>query len=298
MISYIDKRKDVWGVQPICKVLQFAPSTYYSAKSRKPSLRSQRDESLMQTVTRVYEENYSVYGAEKIWRQCNREGIVVARCTVERLMKILKIQGKRRGGKKIKTTIPDHLALRPDDLVKRDFSASAPNQLWVADLTYVKCKPSWAYVAFITDVFARKIVGWKVSSSLRSEIATDALEMAIFSRTPSPGELRHHSDQGVQYLSFHYSTKLLEAGIAPSVGSKADSYDNALAETVNGLYKAEMIYPHGPFETIEELEWATLLYVDWFNNRRIHGSLGWTTPAEFESNYLARMHLGNESVPK
>ena len=298
MISYIDKRKEVWGVQPICKVLQFAPSTYYAAKSRPASPRSLKDKALEQEIKRIYEENYSVYGAQKIWRQCKREGIAVARCTIERLMRAMGIQGKRRGTKKVRTTIPDDLAMRPADLVKREFSASAPNRLWVSDLTYVRCNHSWAYVAFITDVYSRRIVGWRVSTSLRSDICTDALEMAIYARSPVPGELTHHSDMGVQYLSFRYSARLDEAGIAPSVGSKADSYDNALAETINGLYKAEMVYPRGPFETIEELEWSTLLYVDWFNNRRLHGSLEWIPPAEFERNYYARISLGNNGVPK
>ena len=252
-----------------------------------------RDETIKQEIARVYEENYSVYGARKIWHQLGREGFCVARCTIERLMAALGIKGARRGRGFIRTTISDELAMRPKDLVERDFSAIGPNRLWVADLTYVKTKMGWAYVAFIVDVFARAIVGWKVSSSLRSDLATDALEMAIYARSPVPGELTHHSDMGVQYLSFRYSARLDEAGIAPSVGSKGDSYDNALAETVNGLYKTEMVYRRGPFEGVDDLEWATLLYVDWFNNRRIHGSIGMITPSEFEPNYYARISLGN-----
>ena len=292
-MRYIDSRKSIWGVQPICRVLQFAPSTYYAAKARPASPRSLRDETIKQEIARVYEENYSVYGARKIWHQLGREGFCVARCTIERLMAALGIKGARRGRGFIRTTISDELAMRPKDLVERDFSAIGPNHLWVADLTYVKTKMGWAYVAFIVDVFARAIVGWKVSSSLRSDLATDALEMAVYARSPVPGELTHHSDMGVQYLSFRYSARLDEAGIAPSVGSKGDSYDNALAETVNGLYKTELVYRRGPFEGVDDLEWATLLYVDWFNNRRIHGSIGMITPAEFERNYYARISLGN-----
>ena len=292
-MRYIDSRKSIWGVQPICRVLQFAPSTYYAAKARPASPRSLRDETIKQEIARVYEENYSVYGARKIWHQLGREGLCVARCTIERLMAALGIKGARRGRGFIRTTISDELAMRPKDLVERDFSAIGPNRLWVADLTYVKTRMGWAYVAFIVDVFARAIVGWKVSFSLRSDLATDALEMAIYARSPVPGELTHHSDMGVQYLSFRYSARLDEAGIAPSVGSKGDSYDNALAETVNGLYKTEMVYRRGPFEGVDDLEWATLLYVDWFNNRRIHGSIGMITPAEFERNYYAQISLGN-----
>ena len=292
-MSYIDSRRSIWGVQPICKVLQFAPSTYYAAKARPSSSRQLRDEVLKQEITRVYEENYSVYGARKIWYQLQREDFSVARCTIERLMADLGIKGARRGRGFVRTTISDDLAMRPKDLVERDFSANGPNHLWVADLTYVKTRIGWAYVAFIVDVFARMIVGWKVSSSLRSDLATDALEMAIYSRSPNPGELVHHNDKGVQYLSFRYSARLEEAGITPSVGSKGDSYDNALAETVNGLYKTEMVYRRGPFGGVDDLEWATLLYVDWFNNRRIHGSIGMITPAEFERNYYAQISLGN-----
>lgn len=298
MISYIDMRKNKWGVRPICKVLQFAPSTYYAATSRSPSPRKLKDELLTQKITKVYDDNYKVYGAKKIWYQLKREGTKVARCTIERLMRELSIQGARRGKTKIRTTVPSDLGSRPSDLVKRDFSATGPNHLWVADLTYVRIRADWAYTAFITDAFARKIVGWKVSPSLRSEIATDALEMAIHQRPPVPGELVHHNDRGVQYLSFRYSTRLEEAGIAPSVGSKGDSFDNALAEAINGLYKTEMVKPHGVFETLEELEWATLLWVDWFNNRRLHGSLGWIPPAEFESNYYNQISLENKLVPK
>ncbi|MCL4517675.1 MAG: IS3 family transposase [Thaumarchaeota archaeon] len=293
VVSYIDCRKSIWGVQPICRVLQFAPSTYYAAKARPPSPRALRDEVLKQEITRVYAENYSVYGARKIWYQLQREGFSIARCTIERLMTALGISGVRRGRGFVRTTISDDLAMRPKDLVERNFSATGPNHLWVADLTYVKTKMGWAYVAFIVDVFARMIVGWKVSSSLRSDLATDALDMAIYSRSPKPGELVHHNDKGVQYLSLRYTARLEEAGITPSVGSKGDSYDNALAETVNGLYKTEMVYRHGPFDGVDDLEWATLLYVDWFNNRRIHGSIGMITPAEFERNYYAQISLGN-----
>ena len=272
--------------------MQFAPSTYYAAKARPASPRSLRDETIKQEITRVYEENYSVVGARKIWHQLGREGLCVARCTIERLMAALGIKGARRGRGFIRTTISDELAMRPKDLVERDFSANGPNRLWVADLTYVKTRMGWAYVAFIVDVFARAIVGWKVSSSLRSDLATDALEMAIYARSPVPGELTHHSDMGVQYLSFRYSEGWMRRNRS-LVGSKGDSYDNALAETVNGLYKTELVYRRGPFEGVDDLEWATLLYVDCFNSRRIHGSIGMITPVEFERNYYAQISLGN-----
>jgi putative transposase len=266
-------------------VLQFAPATYYAARCRPPSARQVRDEALKVEITRVFEENRRVYGADKVWTQLNREGHRVARCTVERLMRDLGLRGVRRG-RVWKTTIADDALLRPADLVERNFTAPGPNRLWVADLTYVKTHSGFCYVAFVVDVFSRFVVGWQVSTSLRSDLAIDALEMAIYARKREGLDgLVHHSDRGVQFLSIRYTERLAEAGIAGSVGSKGDSYDNALAESFNGLYKTECIYHEGPWAGADEVEWATLTYLDWFNNRRLHGEIGMIPPVEFEANY-------------
>jgi len=248
-----------------------------------------RDEELKPQVRRVYDENLGVYGADKVWAQLNREGIRVARCTVERLMRDLGIQGARRGRAWTTTTTSDDRAERPADLVERRFSAPAPNRLWVADLTYVKTHSGWVYVAFIIDVYSRFIVGWQASRSLRSDLALDALEMAIWARRDRDlAALVHHSDRGVQYLSIRYTERLAEAGVAASVGSKGDSYDNALAESFNGLYKWELVHRRGPWRGLEDVEWATLTYIDWFNHRRLHGELGMIPPAEFEAHHYAQ----------
>jgi putative transposase len=234
----------------------------------------------------VHAENRGVYGADKVWTQLKREGFGVARCTVERLMKDLGLEGVRRGRAWKKTTIGDESLFRPADLVKRKFTATAPNRLWVADLTYVKTHIGFVYVAFVLDVFSRFIVGWQVSSSLRSDLAIDALEMAVFARRADGlGDLVHHSDRGVQYLSIRYTERLAEAGVVASVGSRGDSYDNAMAESFNGLYKTELIFHEGPWRGVEDVEWATLTYVDWFNQRRIHNEIGKIPPAEFEQSY-------------
>jgi len=285
-VRFIDTYRCRWGVEPICRALQFAPATYYARRSRCPSARSIRDEALKVEVARVHAENFDVYGADKAWTQMNREGIPVARCTVERLMRDLGLCGVRRGRVyKITTTSDDNLH-RPDDLVKRQFVAAGPNRLWVADLTYVKTHVGWVYVAFVVDVFSRCIVGWQCSTSLRSDLAIDALEMAVYSRRDEDlSHLVHHSDRGVQYLSIRYTERLAEAGAVASVGSKGDSYDNALAESFNGLYKTELIHRRGPWKGIEDVEWATLTYVDWFNQRRIHNEIGKIPPAECEANY-------------
>jgi putative transposase len=279
----------VWGVEPICAVLQFAPSTYYAARSRPPSARRVHDEELKPEIMRVYRENLSVYGADKVWDQLNKDGIRVARCTVERLMRELGLQGCRRGRTWVVTTQGDETLMRPADLVDRSFKAPAPNLLWVADLTYVKTHSGWVYVAFIIDVFSRFVVGWQASRSLRSDLAIDALQIAIHNRGGDLGGLVHHSDRGVQYLSVRYSERLADNSIVASVGSKGDSYDNALAESFNGLYKWELIYRQGPWTGLEDVEFATLTYVDWFNNRRLHGEItagpGYTTPAAFEEEY-------------
>ena len=297
-MRYIDARKGRWGVEPICRALQFAPSTYYDTASRPPSERHVRDELLKPEIHRVHQSNCDgVYGAKKIWKQLHREGITVANCTVRRLMKAEGLSGARRGRAFKVTTVADEHQHRPSDLVDRQFVAPAPNRLWVADLTYVKTHTGWTYVAFIIDVFSRAIVGWQASTSLRSDLAIDALEMAIYSRNHRDlSSLIHHSDRGVQYLSIRYSERLGEAAIVASVGSKGDSYDNALAESFNGLYKTELIHRKGPWRNVEHVEWATLNYVDWFNNRRIHESLDYVPPVEFEAHYYDSNESENLAV--
>jgi putative transposase len=283
-VSFIDGHRDRWGVEPICRVLQVAPSTYHAASSRPPSARQLRDAQLKVEIQRVYKANFSVYGARKLWRQLHREGIVVGRDRVARLMRELGIRGVVRGKPK-RTTIPAEMAERPADLVERNFTAPAPNRLWVADLTYVATRAGFAYVAFIIDAFSRMIVGWRVSTSLRASLALDALEMAIWARQGGLDGLVHHSDRGGQYLAIRYTQRLAEEGAVASVGSKGDSFDNALAEAVNGLYKAELIGPRGPWRTAEQVELATLAWVQWWNQRRLHGALGDIPPAEHEATY-------------
>jgi putative transposase len=242
-------------------------------------------------IARVHAENFSVYGADKVWAQLNREGTRVARCTVERLMRDQGIRGVRRGRFK-RTTVAGPAADRPADLVERRFVADAPNRLWVADLTYVKTHTGWVYVAFVLDVFSRFVVGWQASTSLRSDLAIDALEMALYGRRHDDlSGLVHHSDRGVQYLSIRYTERLGEAGAVSSVGSRGDSFDNAMAESFNGLYKAELIHRRGPWKGVEDVEWATLTYVDWFNNRRLHTEIGMVPPAEFEQSYYRQTTL-------
>jgi putative transposase len=285
MTSYIDAHRERFGVEPVCRVLQFAPATYYAARGRPPSARAQRDEVLASEIERVWTENRRVYGADKVWRQLNREGIRVARCTVERLMRLNGFAGVVRG-KPVRTTVASQAAGRPADLVDRHFRAPAPNRLWVADLTYVKTHSGWVYVAFVVDVFSRRIVGWQASRSLRSDLALDALEMAIWARRGEKLDgLVHHSDRGVQYLSIRYTERLGEEGAVTSVGSKGDSYDNAMAESFHGLYKAELIRKDGPWRGLDDVEYATLDYVDWFNHRRLHGEIGMVPPAELELTY-------------
>jgi putative transposase len=285
VIAYIDAHRDEFGVEPICRVLQIAPSTYYAAKARPASARAVRDDQLTVEIVRVFEANYRCYGVRKVWRQLRREGHVVARCTVARLMRRLGLAGLVRG-KAARTTVSDAEAARPADLVARDFRAPAPNRLWVADLTYIRTWSGWVYAAFVIDVYSRMIVGWQLATHLRTDLALDALEMAIWRRRRDQADLSqlvHHSDRGGQYLSIRYTERLADAGVAASVGSKGDSYDNALAESFNGLFKAELIRRYGPWRGIDDVELATLEYLDWFNHRRLHSACDDHPPAEFEA---------------
>ena len=285
-MRFIAEHKERWGVEPICRELQVAPSSYYAAIRRLPSARQRRDEVLEDAIRRVWDEHHRVYGADKVWAQLKREGLLVARCTIERLMRRLGLRGVVRGKASVRTTVGDEAADRPLDLVARQFRAPAPNRLWVADLTYVKTHSGRAYVAFVVDVCSRYVVGWQASRSLRADLALDALEMALWARRSKElAGLIHHSDRGVQYLAIRYTERLAEAGAVPSVGSRGDSYDNALAESFNGLYKAELIRHRGPWRGLGDVEYATLEYVDWFNHRRLHGELGMLPPAEFEATY-------------
>lgn len=280
-----------------------APNTYWVARKRPLSQRVRRDRELIVEIQRVYDENLFVYGADKVWAQLNRENIRVARCTVERLMRARGLSGARRGKTFTVTTVTDDRQQRPADLVERNFRACAPNRLWVADLTYVKTHSGWVYVAFVIDVYSRMVVGWQASRSLRSDLAIDALEMAVFNRQRAGAdlsELTHHSDRGVQYLSVRYSERLAENQIIASVGSKGDSYDNALAESFNGLYKWELINQQGPWRGLDDVEFATMTYVDWFNHRRLHSQItngtNYTTPAEFEADHYRQTQAALEAV--
>jgi putative transposase len=295
-VSFINAHKASWGVEPICKVLQVAPSTYYAALSRQPSVRRQRDEALKVEITRVHRDNFGVYGVEKVWRQLHREGIQVGRDRVARLMDELDLEGVVRGKRKPITTMTTEVDTRPDDLVERNFTASAPNALWVADLTYVSTWSGFVYVAFVIDVFSRFIVGWRVSRSLQADVALDALEMAIWRRQRHDlTGLVHHSDRGSQYTAIRYTDRLEEIGAMRSVGSRGDSYDNALAENVNGLYKAEVIHRQGPWRSLEHVELATAAWVQWWNERRLHSANGHIPPAEFEGRYY-RLQEASEAA--
>jgi putative transposase len=293
MYRCVDAHRATHGVEPMCKVLRIAPSGYwrYAARQRRPELRSaraRRDERLEPQIRRVWQANQQVYGADKVWKQLNREDIVVARCTVERLMRGFGLRGVVRG-RTPRTTIPDAKVPCPLDHVNRQFKASRPNELWVSDFTYVSTWQGFVYVAFVIDVFARRIVGWRASRSMHTEFVLDALEQALYARrrdTNAP--LVHHSDRGSQYVSIRYTERLAEAGIEPSVGSKGDSYDNALAETINGLYKTELIKRRAPWKTVEAVELATLEWVAWFNHHRLMKPLGYIPPAEAERNYYER----------
>ncbi len=288
MTGFIEDHRDQYGVEPICKVLPIAPSTYYTHAARKldPDLRPNRDwkdDALCVEIRRVWDENKQVYGPRKVWRQLHREGYRVARCTVERLMRRLGLQGVRRG-KAIRTTFSDKAMPCPRDQVNRQFQAPHPNALWVSDFTFVSTWQGFVYVAFVIDVFARRIVGWKASSSARTDFVLDALEQALWARKPTQGGLIHHSDRGSQYVSIRYTERLAEAGIEPSVGSVGDSYDNALAETIIGLFKTEVI-DRQSWKHRDAVELATLEWVDWYNHKRLLGSIGHIPPAEAEANY-------------
>ena len=294
MRNFVDQHREIYGVEPICKALRIAPSGYWhhAACQRKPELRSaraKRDDVLAPQIERVWQANMQVYGADKVWKQMNREGMTVARCAIERLMKRLSLQGVRRG-KVVRTTVQDKAVPCPLDRVNRQFKADRPNQLWVSDFTYVSTWQGWLYVAFVIDVFARRIVGWRVSSSMRTDFVLDALEQALYDRQPERQDaLVHHSDRGSQYVSIRYTERLAEAGIEPSVGSRGDSYDNAFAETINGLYKAELIHRRAPWKTKESVELTTLEWVSWFNHHRLLESIGYIPPAEAEANYYRQL---------
>jgi putative transposase len=294
MIAFIDDHREVHGVEPICKVLPIAPSNYHAhvAKRVDPErlpARAKQDMALKPEIARVFTENFEVYGARKVWRQLNREGVAVVRCTVERLMQDMGLQGVVRG-KPVRTTVSDKATPCPLDHVNRQFHAPMPNVLWLSDFTYVSTWAGFVYVAFVIDAYARRIVGWRVSRTAQAGFVLDALEQALHDRRPTRRDgLIHHSDRGVQYVSIKYTERLAEAGIEPSVGSVGDSYDNALAETVIGLFKAEVIHRRGPWRSFEAVEFATLEWVDWFNHRRLLEPIGNIPPAEAEERYYAML---------
>jgi len=294
MVGFINDHRGQYGVESICAVLPIAPSTYFRHQARqvdptRRSARAQRDDELRDAIQRVWDDNFQVYGPRKVWQQLRRQGMQVARCTVRRLMRAMGLQGAVRGRAWVTTTQPAIRADRPSDLVERDFTATGPNQLWVADFTYVATWRGFVYVAFVIDVFARRIVGWRVSTSLRTDFVLDALEQAIYDRrSVTLAGLVHHSDRGTQYLSMRYSDRLADASIAPSVGSRGDSYDNALAESVIGLFKTEVIQRRGPWRHAEAVEFATLTWVHWFNTQRLLEPIGYMPPAEYEARYYAQ----------
>jgi len=302
MVAFIDQHRATYGVEPICAVLPIAPSTDFLQKAQDldpttRSARAQRDEELRAAIQRVWDEHQQVYGPRKVWRQLRREQVDVARCTVERLMRAMGLRGAVRGRAWVITTRTDAAIARPADLVERQFTATRPNQLWVADFTYVATWRGFVYVAFVIDVFARRIVGWRVSSSLATDFVLDALEQAIYDRRGDLEDLVHHSDRGTQYLSMRYTERLADTDIAPSVGSRGDSYDNAMAESIIGLFKTEVIHLKGPWRHLEAVEFATLTWVDWFNTRRLLEPIGYVPPAEYEAAYYAALDAESTSEP-
>ncbi|MCW1985978.1 UNVERIFIED_ORG: transposase InsO family protein [Sphingomonas sp. R1F5B] len=294
MMAFIDAHREDLGIEPICRELAIAPSSYHEHALRladpgKRPARARSDEEMRGQIKRVHEANYGVYGSRKVWHQLRREGIAVAKCTVERLMRVMGLTGVRRGKRTI-TTVSNPKAPCPLDKVNREFRVARPNALWVVDFTYVHTWAGFVYVAFVIDAYARRIVGWKVSSSATAGFVLDALEQAIHARRPGPDDqLVHHSDRGVQYLAMAYTQRLAEANLVPSVGSVGDSYDNALAETINGLYKAEVIWRQRSWPSASAVEMATLRWVDWYNNQRLFGPIGYIPPAEAEANYYAAL---------
>jgi putative transposase len=291
MVAFIDAHRDEYGVEPICEQLPIAPSTYYEMKARQADparlpARTRRDGELKAEIGRVHAANFGVYGARKVWRQLGREDITAARCTVERLMRSLGLRGVVRG-RRCRTTIADDSAQRPLDRVQRVFRAGRPDELWVADFTYVATWGGFVYAAFVIDVFARRIIGWRVARSMRADLVLDALEQALWARGEARGVI-HHSDRGSQYLSIRYTERLAEAGVEPSVGSVGDSYDNAMAESIIGLYKTELIEQRGPWRSLDAVEYATLAWVHWFNHQRLLEPIGNVPPAEFEAEYHRR----------
>ena len=287
-MEYIDSHREEFGVEPICRELQVAPSTYYAAKTRPPSARAVADAELSEVIAAEHAANYGVYGARKMWKHLGRLGHPVARCTVERLMRAGGLRGVVRGGVK-RTTIAAKDGVRAGDLVNRAFTATAPNELWVADFTYVRTWAGFCYVAFIIDVFSRMIVGWKADTSMRADLVTDTLEMAVWARERAGVKdlagVIHHTDAGAQYVSLALTERLAALGMRASIGTVGDAYDNALAESTIGLYKTELIRRRGPWRTLDDVEIATLEWVEWFNNRRLHTELGDVPPAEREAEF-------------
>lgn len=294
MITFIADHRDEFGVEPICRVLPIAPSSFYARTAiwRDPAKaphRARQDQRDSAAIAKAYDDSGRRYGARKVWRQLRRDGCDIARCTVERLMKAMGLQGIIRG-RKVITTNPDTALACPDDKVNRKFTAQHPNQLWISDFTYVPTWQGMAYVAFIIDVFARKIVGWRVSTSMSTSFVLDALNQAIVQRCPQKASgLIHHSDRGSQYLSIRYTERLQEAGIDPSVGSVGDSYDNAMAETIIGLFKAEVTKLMAPWKSVSRLEWETAKWVHWYNTTRIHSAIGYITPTEAEEAFYENL---------
>ena len=295
MVAFVDAHRDRWPVRVLCEAIEFSERTYHAAKKRSPSARAVSDEALKVEITRVWEANYRAYGAERIWRTLRREGLRAARCTIERLMGDMGITGVRRGRKRWKAHI-EETAPRPADLVERRFVATRPNQLWLADITYCSTWEGWLHVAFIVDVYSRAIVGWQLADHLRTDLVLDALEMAIYRRDLTIGGVVHHSDRGCQYTSFRYSDRLAEAGIAASVGSRGDSYDNAMAESLNGTFKAELVRLHGPWRTRSQLEKAVIDWIHWYNATRLHGEIGHIPPAELEARWYRQHNAATDAA--
>jgi putative transposase len=294
VIRYIEAHRDRFGVEPICRVLQVAPSSYYAARSRRPSAHDVRDQELAAEVARVHAEQFGVYGTRKVWRQLAREHIAAGRDRVARLMRGLGLAGVRRE-RRPRTTQPVPVAQRPADLVERVFRSEAPNRLWVADITYVRLRSGFCYTALVVDAFSRRIVGWRVSLSLAAELTLDALDLALWARGHALEGLVHHSDRGIQYLALRYTERLAGAGAMASVGSRGDSYDNALAESVNALYKAELIHRQR-WSTVEQVELATAGWVDWWNHRRLHSACGNVPPADFDAAHANRLEAITEAA--